>query len=151
MTQLLTTPSTTRAARRGSAPVPSPRPRRFRKTAAARARTLGYLTTAAVMTRNGIPAETAERYSAQVTKTAARNGVEPTAVTFSKRNGRARATRAYNLGTTALGLLLALVTYRPAAPKRLKNGQPSKAKAEQAKAAKYADYTAAIGALALVA
>ena len=41
-------------------------------------------------------------------------------------------------------------TYRPAAPKRLKNGQPSKAKSEQAKAAKLADYTAAIGTLALV-
>lgn len=128
----------------------SPRPRRFRKTAAARAHALGYLTTAAVMTRNGIPTQVAERYSAQVTKAAARNGVEPTAVTYSKRNGRARATRAYDLAGTALGLLLALVSYRPAAPKRLKSGQPSKAKAEQAKAQKYADYTAAIGQLALV-
>lgn len=128
----------------------SPRPRRFRKTATRRAHSLGYLTTAAVMVRNGIPTETAERYSAQITKTAAKLGATPTAITYSKRNGRARTTRAYNLADTALDLVLALVTYRPAAPRLLKNGQPSKAKTEQAKAAKYADYTAAIGALALV-
>jgi hypothetical protein len=129
----------------------SPRPRRFRKTAAALARTLGYLTTAAVMVRNGIPAQVAERYSAQITKTAAKNGVQPTAITYTKQNGRHRATRAYNLATDGMALLLALVSYRPAAPKRLKTGQPSKAKAEQAKAQKLADYTAAIGQLALVA
>lgn len=129
----------------------SPRPRRFRRTATRRATTLGYLTTAVVMVRNGIPAETAERYAAQVTRAAARNGVEPTAVTFSKRNGRARATRAYDLAANGMALLLALVSYRPAAPRLLKNGQPSKAKAEQAKAQKYADYTTAIGQLALIA
>lgn len=128
----------------------SPRPRRFRRNATHRAHTLGYLTTATVMTRNGIPAAVAERYSAQVTKTAARLGAASTAITYSKRNGKARATRAYNLATTGLGLLLALVTYRPAAPRRLRNGQLSRAKAEQVKAARLAAYTQAIGPLALV-
>lgn len=151
MAHLATTPNARRTTRHGSTPVHSPRPRRFRKTAAALARLLGYRTAAMVMIRNGIPVEVAERYAAQITRTAAKNGVEPTTVTYTKHRGQWRATRAYNLAESALGLLLALVTYRPAAPKRLKNGQPSKAKAELVKAAKLAAYTAAIGALALVA
>jgi hypothetical protein len=129
----------------------SPRPRRFRRTATQAATRAGYLTATALMVRNGVSVEIAERYSAQITKTAARAGVTPAAVTYDKRNGRARAARAYDLAADGMALLLALVSYRPAAPRRLKNGQPSTAKSELAKAVRLAEYTRAIGALALVA
>ena len=130
--------------------VHSPRPRRFRKTAAARARAAGYITTAAAMVRSGIPANIAERYAAQITKTAAKNGIEAAAITYRKHRGQWLPARAFDLATHGLRLLLTIATYRPAAPRRLKNGQPSKAKAELAKAEKLAAYTAAIGSLALI-
>jgi hypothetical protein len=42
------------------------------------------------------------------------------------------------------------VTYRPSAPRLLKSGKPSTAKAELVKAEKLAAYLKAIGSLALV-
>lgn len=60
----------------------------------------------------GYAADFAERYAAQITRTAKRNGVRPAARTWTTHSGRARATAAYDMTRQAMALLLAAVAYR---------------------------------------
>jgi len=118
----------------------SPRPRRFRKTLAANSRAAGNLTAGQLLTPV-VGRDMADRYAAQITKTAQKLGTSANAVTFTKRNGRARATAAYDVERDALNLVLALATYRPSLSATVtKTGKPSNSKAAQAQREAFAAY-----------
>lgn len=91
----------------------SPRPRRFRKIAQARAKRLGLITAREFLTRQGVPAPVADRFAGAFTRVVKKLGAVPTAATWSKRNGRARKTVAYNPATDLGALLGAFLTYTP--------------------------------------
>lgn len=117
----------------------SPRPRRFRRTAAARITAAGLVTARDILTAVGIPAAMAERFSGAVTTALKDSGIAPAAITWTKRNGRARDTAAFRV---AAGLLAALLVYRPGGkPTVLKSGKPSRSKKELARQKLVAEWT----------
>ncbi|WP_435238202.1 hypothetical protein [Streptomyces sp. YPW6] len=91
----------------------SPRPRRFRKTAQARVKALGLITARQFLTRQGIPSPVADRYAGAFSRVVKKLGAAPTTSTWTKRNGRARKTLAYNPATDLGALLGAFLTYTP--------------------------------------
>jgi len=130
----------------------SPSLRRFRRTAQAAARAAGLLTARDILAAAGIPADLADRFAGTFTTAVKASGINPAATTWTKRNGRARATAAYQLGAA---LLAELLTYRPGGkPALLKNGKPSGSKKEKARQQLVREWTRALAghqALALAA
>ncbi|MFE9764783.1 hypothetical protein ACFYPC_09670 [Streptomyces sp. NPDC005808] len=91
----------------------SPRPRRFRKIAQYRAKTLGLITARQFLTNQGVPAAVADRFAGAFSRVVKKLGAAPTSATWTKRNGRARKTLAYNPATDLGALLGAFLTYAP--------------------------------------
>lgn len=89
------------------------RTRRHHRTAVLAARrNPNLITAAAFLDQLGFGGDFAQRYAGQITRTAKRIGLCPAARTWTTRNGRARATAAYDLRTQAFGLIRAALTYK---------------------------------------
>lgn len=89
------------------------RTRRHHRAAVLAARRNPHLVTArALLAKLGFGGDFAQRYAGVLTKTAKKIGLCPAHHTWTRRNGRARATAAYDLRTQAFGLLRALITYK---------------------------------------
>jgi len=120
----------------------SARPRRFRKIAAANvAANANMITAGQVLTGAGFNQAQAERYAAQITRTAQKIGAAVAATTYAKHGGRARPVAAYDLSRDAVNLVVALGTYRPSLSATVTaKGQPSKSKAAEKQRAAHAAY-----------
>jgi hypothetical protein len=89
------------------------RTRRHHRTAMlAERRNPNLVTARAFLGLLGYGPDFSERYAAQVTRAAKRQGACPAARTWTTRNGRARATAAYDLTAQAMDLLLAVIAYK---------------------------------------
>jgi len=89
------------------------RTRRHHRTAVLAARRNPHLITAAgFLARLGFDADFTTRYAGQLTRTVKKIGACPAGRTWTTRNGRARATAAYDLRTQALVLIRAVFAYK---------------------------------------
>ncbi|MEV6401274.1 hypothetical protein AB0M39_41975 [Streptomyces sp. NPDC051907] len=94
-------------------PMYQPRTRRHHRAAVLFARRNPDLVTArAFLDRLGFGDDFAERYAAQITRTAKRIGLCPAHRTWTTRNGKARSAAAYDLRTQAFDLVVAALTYK---------------------------------------
>ena len=123
----------------------SPTLRRFRRVITAYVRrTTGAITAHEALSLLGVDHATAARYAGPLTRVAAGLGVTPAARIWTqpKPFRRHYGTAAF---TDFLGLIRALMVYTPGGkPKLLKNGRPSKSKAERERAAKAAAWRRAL-------
>ncbi|GGO98216.1 hypothetical protein [Wenjunlia tyrosinilytica] len=86
--------------------------RHNRETTRRIARTPGVLTARRFLELQGTTADFAQRYAAQITRTAKQLGTAAAAHTWTTHNGHARRTALYSLATDAIGLITAWAAYK---------------------------------------